>query len=26
VVDHISHPVLKTFLDSVISDRLHKNF
>jgi Fe-S cluster assembly protein SufD len=26
VLDHISHPVLKTFLDSVISDRLHKNF
>lgn len=26
VLDHVAHPVLKEYLDHVISDRLHKNF
>ena len=26
VIDHVPNPVMKEFLDAVISDRLHKNF
>jgi Fe-S cluster assembly protein SufD len=26
VIDHVPHPVMKEYLDSIISDRLHKNF
>jgi Fe-S cluster assembly protein SufD len=26
VIDHVSHPVMKEYLDTLVSERLHKNF
>ena len=26
VIDHVSHPVMKEYLDGLVSERLHKNF